>query len=184
MKRLTIRNSDGTVSQPTNSTCEKVFNRLSEYEDTGLEPDEILTCKELAEAAYAFIFLKEYKSLGTIDPIRELLKAEKDGRLVVLPCKVGDTVYYPSVKQTRYTALGEIKDDDMCCGCEEKCDASTEPYIFSGEVARVEIIGDNVILVRCRFKEKYDNAGYVIGKTVFLTRKEAEAAIAKKGGDD
>ena len=183
MKRLTIRNSDGTVSQPTHSTFENVFTRLAEYEDTGLEPDEILSGKELAEVACALISLKEYKSLGTIDHIRDLLKAEQDGRLAVLPCKVGDTVYYPSVKQTRCTAHGENKDDDMCCGCEEKCDASTEPYIFSGEVARVEIIGDDVILVRCRFKEKYDNAGYVIGKTVFLTRKEAEAALAMEGGN-
>ena len=43
------------------------LNRLAEYEDTRLEPDEILTWKDLAEAAYAFIFLNEYKSLGTID---------------------------------------------------------------------------------------------------------------------
>lgn len=33
MKRLTIRNSDGSISQPTHSTFEKVFNRLAEYED-------------------------------------------------------------------------------------------------------------------------------------------------------
>lgn len=32
-KRLTIRNSDGSVSQPTHSTFEKVFNRLAEIED-------------------------------------------------------------------------------------------------------------------------------------------------------
>ena len=32
-ERLTIRNSDGSVSQPTNSTIEKVFNRLAEFED-------------------------------------------------------------------------------------------------------------------------------------------------------
>lgn len=32
-KRLTIRNSDGSVSQPTHSTFEKVFNRLAELED-------------------------------------------------------------------------------------------------------------------------------------------------------
>ena len=31
--RLTIRNSDGSVSQPTHSTFEKVFNRLAELED-------------------------------------------------------------------------------------------------------------------------------------------------------
>ena len=155
MNRLTIRNSDGTVSQPTNSTCEKVFNRLSEYEDTGLEPDEILTCKELAEAAYAFIFLKEYKSLGTIDHISELLKAEKDGRLVVLPCKVGDTVW--------------IKGDK-----------------FPAEIEEIRITDDGVYFAYVEYDKGYeetevwDNCEFTlsdIGKTVFLTREEAERAL-------
>lgn len=155
MNRLTIRNSDGTVSQPTNSTCEKVFNRLSEYEDTGLEPDEILTCKELAEAAYAFIFLKEYKSLGTIDPIRGLLKAEKDGRLVVPPCKVGDTVW--------------IKGDK-----------------FPAEIEEIRITDDGIYFAYVEYDRGYeetevwDNCEFTlsdIGKTVFLTREEAEKAL-------
>ena len=46
MKRLTIRNSDGSVSQPTDTTFEKVFNRLAEYEDSGMEPYEIRRMKE------------------------------------------------------------------------------------------------------------------------------------------
>ena len=41
MKRLTIRNSDGSVSQPTDLTFEKAIYRLAEYEDTGLTPSEI-----------------------------------------------------------------------------------------------------------------------------------------------
>ena len=41
MERLTIRNSDGTVSQPTSTTVEAVFYRLADYEDTNREPDEI-----------------------------------------------------------------------------------------------------------------------------------------------
>ena len=155
MNRLTIRNSDGTVSQPMNSTCDKVFNRLSEYEDTGLEPDEILTCKELAEAAYAFIFLKEYKSLGTIDPIRKLLKAEKDGRLVVPPCKVGDTVW--------------IKGDK-----------------FPAEIEEIRITDDGIYFAYVEYDRGYeetevwDNGEFTlsdIGKTVFLTREEAERAL-------
>lgn len=43
MERLTIRNSDGTVSQPTGTTVEAAFYRLADYEDTGREPAEI--CK-------------------------------------------------------------------------------------------------------------------------------------------
>ena len=38
MERLTIRNSDGTVSQPTSTTVEAVFYRLADYEDTGRDP--------------------------------------------------------------------------------------------------------------------------------------------------
>ena len=31
---------------------------------------------------------------GGFDRLRELAEADKDGRMVVLPCKVGDTVYF------------------------------------------------------------------------------------------
>lgn len=49
MTRLTIRNSDGSVSQPTHSTFEKVFNRLAEYEDLGKTPDELREILKLVE---------------------------------------------------------------------------------------------------------------------------------------
>lgn len=41
MKRLTIRNSDGSVSQPTDTTFEKAMYRLAEYEDLGYSPEEL-----------------------------------------------------------------------------------------------------------------------------------------------
>jgi hypothetical protein len=41
MERLTIRNSDGSVSQPTSTTIQAVYEKLAAYEDTGLEPEEI-----------------------------------------------------------------------------------------------------------------------------------------------
>ena len=44
MERLTIRNSDGTVSQPTGTTVEAVFYRLADYEDTNREPAENELC--------------------------------------------------------------------------------------------------------------------------------------------
>lgn len=45
MKRLTIRNSDGSVSQPTGTTVEEVFYRLAEYEDTGFTPADVRDMK-------------------------------------------------------------------------------------------------------------------------------------------
>lgn len=41
MERMTIRNSDGSVSQPTNLKWAEALERLAAYEDTGLEPEEI-----------------------------------------------------------------------------------------------------------------------------------------------
>ena len=87
MKRMTIRNSDWTVSQPTNLNWENVLYRLAAYEDTGLEPEEIKDNMEMFRA-YRHVCAGQEP-----DHIRDLLQAEQDGRLVVLPCKAGDTVY-------------------------------------------------------------------------------------------
>lgn len=40
-KRLTIRNSDGSVSQPITTTIEDVFYKLAQYEDIGYTPSEL-----------------------------------------------------------------------------------------------------------------------------------------------
>lgn len=82
MKRLTIRNSDGSVSQPNGLKWAEALERLAAYEDTGLEPEEVdkLTkdwsdlCTVLGEC-------------GGIDALRELAEANKNGRLAVLPRK-------------------------------------------------------------------------------------------------
>ena len=50
MRRLTIRNSDGSVSQPTDTRWADVFTKLADYEDSGLEPEEV---KELIERSKA-----------------------------------------------------------------------------------------------------------------------------------
>lgn len=82
MKRMTIRNSDWTVSQPTNLNWENVLYRLVAYEDTGLEPEEI---NDMAlEVATLKTIESMYDGLGNPDHLRDLLKAEQDGRLVLL----------------------------------------------------------------------------------------------------
>ena len=37
--------------------------------------------------------MAQYRAIGSIDHIRDLLQAEQDGRLVVLPCKAGNLIY-------------------------------------------------------------------------------------------
>lgn len=63
---------------------------LRAYKDTGLTPER---CAEFAraDAEGRYIVMRDAEREG-IARLRELAEADKDGRVVVLPCKVGDTV--------------------------------------------------------------------------------------------
>ena len=63
-------------------------DRLADYEDTWLTPEEIDMDHEAAEQ------LRQLCRDCDLDRLEKLTEADKDGRLVVLPCKVGDTVYF------------------------------------------------------------------------------------------
>ena len=66
-------------------------DRLAAYEDTGLYPESVEALK-LSMMGKAISEITEFDGLP-IDRLRELAEADRDGRVVVLPCKVGDTVY-------------------------------------------------------------------------------------------
>ena len=54
---------------------EKIVDLLGAYEDTGLTPAEIRSMR------------------AEVERLKALAIADEEGRVVVLPCKVGDTVY-------------------------------------------------------------------------------------------
>ena len=100
MERLTYRLND-QCDNPTDSiilkpylryedpeTRKKILNRLAAYEDSGLEPEDL----KKAFNETAILKLAAQALSTTPDHLRELLQAEKDGRLEVLPCKVGDHI--------------------------------------------------------------------------------------------
>jgi hypothetical protein len=93
--------------------------------------------------------------------IRELLKADKAGRVVVLPCKVGDTVYEVTNRKT----ISEYRVKEICV---ELFCTFIKWDVVAGFVDK-SIFGVSV-----------DE----IGKTIFLTREGAEKALeARKDGD-
>ena len=57
--------------------------RLAAYEDTGLTPEEVEKLKE---------YMQPF-TIQDMDRFREIMRAEKDERLILLPCKITDTVY-------------------------------------------------------------------------------------------
>ena len=103
--------------------------------------------------------LLHYQKLdASFDHIRDLVEAEQDGLLVVLPCKVGDTVYMPVGKWNTITGY----EADECDG--------------------FHIARDGVLQIKAKcYSGNHETYG-IPGKTVFLTREEADAALAQKGG--
>lgn len=91
---------DGSCSQ------RRVWERLKQYEDTGLEPEEV---EQIKRAAVYMMFedvahfvrytlsnfdeLQKYKALGDYNRLRELKQADDEGRCVVLPAKPDQTIY-------------------------------------------------------------------------------------------
>ena len=95
MERLTKR-VDGiavleswAIDKDPVSIIQMLCNRLAAYEDSGLEPEEIADfMKRWEQAVEIGGMLKK----NGIDHIRDIIQAEQDGRLEVLPCKVGDHI--------------------------------------------------------------------------------------------
>lgn len=124
---------------------EAAWSRLAAYEDTGLEP---------ATCANYKTFEDEAISKGvTFKRIVALMEADKDGRLVVPPCKAGQRVF----------ALMDT--DKHISECEVKQIGMGNEIGF----IRLEPIG-------ARGRE-YGVALNGFGKTVFRTREEAEKAL-------
>lgn len=98
--------------------------------------------------------------------LKEYENAEEDGRLVVLPCKVGDTVYEIRSRYSICTPFGDRFDEYSCQGCYEQCDSKKE-YII--DEYKIHILEDVVRHIRC------NNWGRII----FTTREDAEKALKK-----
>lgn len=121
----------------------EVCECLAAYEDTGLTPEEVLPKDMADEIALKLMRLADLESICSFARLRELAEADKDGRLVVLPCKVGTRVYRIWYKIADYPDEPEME------------------------------------IVETKFGE---GCCEDFGKTVFLTREEAEKALQEMEG--
>lgn len=67
---------------------------LRAYKATGLTLEEVLPKDKADEIALKLMRLADLESLCSYTRLRELAEADENGRLVVFPFKVGDTVYF------------------------------------------------------------------------------------------
>lgn len=67
---------------------EAAWERLSDYEDTHMMPSDV-TSMRMDMAIIAALF-----NGVDVDRMKELAEADKNGRVMIAPCKVGDTAYW------------------------------------------------------------------------------------------
>ena len=134
----------------------------------------VISCEE------CFDDQDENYSGPAIDKLAEYENLEEEGRLVILPCKIGDTVYQPSYKFTACSAYNftprykhDMDCEDCCCECDSEC----YPYIYEGRVCKLEVLSNGEVKVYTQFKDKWDASGYQVDRELFLTREEAEARL-------
>lgn len=168
MERLTFDGNFCDISQCRELPCKhdgecaakRVWERLKEYENTIWTPEMLR--KLNGQAAKMWDFAQAVDNM-TIARLKELTDADKDGRVIVLPCKVGDTVYILNrILGTDNTVYDRI--------CARKIrgyggNALNKVWLFAS--------GDSYDL--SIFPSEF-------GKTVFLTREEAEKALAEMEG--
>lgn len=155
MERLTGKDELGYFA-PNGETMNclkqrgRLVDRLAAYEDTGLTPDEVNKVRMDTEAGYMRSIARAYGI--DVERLKELARADREGCVVVLPCKVGDTVHWVHNKAITRCRVYRIQ--------------TNRKGIF------ICLRGDGKSYGAFR-------ADLTIGKTVFLTHEEAEEALRR-----
>ena len=101
-------------------------------------------------------------NISVCEKLADYEDLEEQGRLIKLPCKVGDTIY--RINQYAKEPIISMKVLQVRLG--ELC--------IGNSFLRIDAINDEDMGEFFYFKEN-------IGKTVFLTKEEAEKALAEMG---
>ena len=80
-----------------------LYGRLKAYEDTGLTPEEVERSKLEIEAGCVKAIARMYGI--DINRLRKVAEADRDGRVVVKPCKVGERWTDEDGRAVRITAV-------------------------------------------------------------------------------
>jgi hypothetical protein len=180
MERLTKRDTDGQAMMDCQKCkadwtgkhgkpmgdCTALYcrnrlkDRLATYEDSGCASEEVLPKDKADEIALKLMRLADLESFCSYTRLRELAEADKDGRLVVLPVR---PVLTQSIGSMLYIIEdGEIVEDSLC-----------EALVGMGSNGEI-----NIFYTTLSDQISFEQAD--IGKTVFLTREEAEKALEAK----
>lgn len=150
MERLTSWNEDcvlingHALGYATKCELVQMAERLAAYEDSRLSPQACAQAAEIEKQLASYDF--------SAKKMLEFIRADKAGRCVVLQCKVGDTVWFKTYKNSARDCIG-IQPHEIT--------RISISVIVPGEIVDIGIPVDQ------------------IGKSVFLSKEEANEADAK-----
>lgn len=122
--------------------------------------DPVFECGEFCDncptgTAYCRTMKKMIRKLATYEDL------EEQGLLVRLPADKNAEIYLISSRWTVCSECGSRFDEYSCSGCEYECDSKKEYYVYPTYLSSINA-------------DTYANQ---FGKTVFLTREEAEKKL-------
>lgn len=113
--------------------------------------------------------LCDYEDIGTVEEFRQIKQAQEDGRIVVLPCKIGTPVYYVGLMPCRkcphslnaafHPEFTDEGGEEMALDCDEECPSAVRETTFT--LSCLEYMGSEY----------------------YATEAEAEAVLEKEGQD-
>lgn len=194
MERLTARNKNGRAIA---LCCVEKCEHECECKAKGIDE-----CEGIIKLVYRLAEIENI--LGDdydLSRLQELVEADREGRCVVLPCGVGDSVFHITtcngfrkiLDGTMYGANGEHGTaTGYYCPCElaENCpfqleeDGSFDCEKHKNTAAIYEDVATEIVVNDMESFVKLDYSGCVnfgdFGKTVFLTREAANAALKER----
>ena len=176
MERLTVKWTDKVYdtldpvdildNEYSKTNYNKLLTKLGEYEDF----EEIFR-EKMTDTACEFLKDKEEfskwldRTEWIVRKCDEYARAEEQGLLLKLPCKIGSIVYVVGTKC--------LKGEELIGGCGKNiCDGC----ILNETYTVFETDADTHLMKLLLFEH---NENFIFNKTVFLTREEAEKALER-----
>lgn len=137
----------------------------------------LLQSDELVQSSYNARFnrvkcekcIKEHEQLAEwLEQLKEYQKLDEQGRLIKLPCKVGDKLYYID---SYYNTVVPVRLDEVITQF-----VGINNYAYQYNCCSFDGCGD--------VYEEYEFDNNDFGKTVFLTKSEAEVKLKELRGEE
>lgn len=159
--RQLSREPKGSIFYREHEAVKAFLMELQEFRNIGMKPERLkqIGCLFSDDSCVGMDFISSCIDAAkhgiSADRLRELAEAERDGRLVSLPCKVGDTVWVVDCEYMDCNNCDHLEHGKYC------------PYLDKP-------VCPNGTIRQGRF---YYSLIPDFGKTVFLTRAEAEQKL-------